>query len=286
MVVVPVACAAAFAIFNAVLITYQFIPSITATVLKLRTGVIPSVCDPQKRLLYAYGVNGGTYIFGAMFWGILASSLLVGGIIGFIIFISMWQVTAYLMIQAVAFTIGISVTLTLKWLVSRTRRIKFYRGFYRNDPLKANYSELVNESFNFATNMAFAIIRLVKLLLLAAFYVGRINTKFLDDSANRYLGGWLHLDIFPEYFIGDILMTEAHRHPYIERLGTMYLYKIKYGSEFATRAGCAWRLLFVTALMPWLQKYRIASRQIVNEAEPEPEPKKLDSSRDISIKSA
>ncbi|CAJ1938695.1 unnamed protein product [Cylindrotheca closterium] len=265
MVVVPVAVAAGVATLCSLVITMLFLLSITATTLKLRTGVIQSVCDPNMRRLYTLNANSGNQIFGSMFWGIIASSVLVGGIVGFVVFISMWQVTAYLMMQAVALCIGISATLFFKWLIKRTCRSKLYRGFYRNNPLRANLAELVNESFNFATSMAFAVIRMFKLLFLAAFYVGRIDTKFLAPSANKFLGGKVHIDIFPDFFIADILSTEAHRHPYMERLGTMYLYKLKYGAEFATRAGSAWRLLFVTALMPWLQKYRIASRRMIKE---------------------
>jgi len=211
-----------------------------------------------------------------MFWGILASSLLVGSLVGFILFLSMWQVTAYLIMKAVALIIGISVTLMLKSFLERTNQSTLYRGFYRKNPLLANFLGLLNECFNFATSIAFAITRMVKLILVAAFYVGRIDTKFLEESVN-HLGGFRYIDIFPEYFITDILSTEAHRHPYIERLGAMYLYKLRYGSKFATRAGSAWRLLFVTALMPWLQKYRIASRQITKENEPEGTSGQLDS---------
>ncbi|KAL3934420.1 MAG: hypothetical protein SGBAC_009861 [Bacillariaceae sp.] len=262
MVVVPVAVAAGVATLCAMTITFLFLPSITATTLKLRTGVISSVCDPKKRNLYTFGANSGTYIFGSMFWGIIASSALVGGLVGFVLFLSMWQVTAFLIMKAVTLAIGISVTLFLKWLLKRTCRSQYYRGFYRNNPLRANLTELLNESFNFATSMAFAIIRMVKLLFLAAFFVGRIDTKFLDPNVNEYLGGLVQIDIFPDYFIADILSTEAHRHPYMERLGALYLYKLKYGPKFATRAGCTWRLLFVTALMPWLQKYRFESQDI------------------------
>ena len=34
--------------------------------------------------------------------------------------------------------------------------------------------------------------------------------------------------------------------------------KIKHGKNFGKRSNSTWRLLFVFALMPWLQKYRIA----------------------------
>jgi hypothetical protein len=52
-------------------------------------------------------------------------------------------------------------------------------------------------------------------------------------------------------------MHEAHRHPYIELLGKIYLLKLRYGTNFGNTAGSCWRLIFVYALLPWLQKYRI-----------------------------
>lgn len=54
----------------------------------------------------------------------------------------------------------------------------------------------------------------------------------------------------------------AHRHPYIETLGVMYLMKLRYRDSFGSKAGAAWRLLFVYSLLPWMHKYRI---QIVDD---------------------
>ena len=43
----------------------------------------------------------------------------------------------------------------------------------------------------------------------------------------------------------------------MERLGVIYMLKLRYGDKFATRAGSAWRLIGVLALMPWLRRYRL-----------------------------
>ena len=56
----------------------------------------------------------------------------------------------------------------------------------------------------------------------------------------------------------ELRCTDAHRHPWIERLGVIYLMKLKHGKEFANRAGLAWRMIFVFALMPYLKGRRIA----------------------------
>ena len=64
------------------------------------------------------------------------------------------------------------------------------------------------------------------------------------------------MDGYPHAFRKDFLAHEAHRHPYIECLGALYMLKLRYGHRFATRAGGIWRLVYISALMPWLSKYR------------------------------
>ena len=68
------------------------------------------------------------------------------------------------------------------------------------------------------------------------------------------------MDKLPLTFMKDILIHEAHRHPYIERLGVMYMMKLRHGTKFANTAGSVWRLIFVFALMPWLRRYRITNK--------------------------
>lgn len=44
---------------------------------------------------------------------------------------------------------------------------------------------------------------------------------------------------------------------YIERLATIYILKLRHGGDFGSRAGGAWRLIFVMAMMPWLRRFRL-----------------------------
>lgn len=98
-----------------------------------------------------------------------------------------------------------------------------------------------------------------KLIITAALFVGRIDTPFLADGVGRV--GPVELDNYPNIFLKDVLSHEAHRHPFIELLGVMYLMKLRYGENFGKRAGSTWRLIFVLALFPWLNKYRILEKE-------------------------
>lgn len=138
-----------------------------------------------------------------------------------------------------------------------------YKSFYRAKPAAANLSSLALECANFALSVGFIFLRMCKLLLCAALFVGRIDTPFLAPGIGRL--GNLELDNYPAIFLKDVLSHEAHRHPYVELLGVMYLMKLQYGNHFGTRAGSTWRLIFVYALMPWLNKYRITRNHIAAE---------------------
>jgi hypothetical protein len=70
----------------------------------------------------------------------------------------------------------------------------------------------------------------------------------------------VELDHYHFVHLQDVLAHEAHRHPYMELLGVIYMMKLRHGAQFGNRAGSCWRLIFVHAMLPWLQTFRIMAR--------------------------
>lgn len=111
-------------------------------------------------------------------------------------------------------------------------------------------------SFNsFFFTAAFILVRMFKILLIAASSIGHIDRKLLADGVGQL--GPVEFDPYPTIHVRDLVAHEAHRHPFIEILGTMYLMKLRYARHFGSRAGSAWRLIFIYALLPWMHQYRI-----------------------------
>jgi len=67
----------------------------------------------------------------------------------------------------------------------------------------------------------------------------------------------LELDGFNTHFVKDLLIHEAHRHPYLDRLAKLYL--LQWRHNFANPACSAWRHVLVLSLFPWVRKYRVHS---------------------------
>jgi hypothetical protein len=111
-------------------------------------------------------------------------------------------------------------------------------------------------SYSFVFTVAFILVRMFKIVLIAVVGIGQIDRRLLADGVGQI--GDLEFDPYPTMHVRDLVAHEAHRHPYIEILGTMYLMKLRYSRSFGTRAGSAWRLIFIYALLPWMHQYRIA----------------------------
>jgi len=111
---------------------------------------------------------------------------------------------------------------------------------------------------NFALSAGFVFVRMIKLLLVSAIYIGRVDRQFLSEGVGRL--GCFELDNYPRVHTKDLLSNEAHRHPYLELLGVVYLMKLRHADGFGSSAGSAWRLLFVYSLFPWLNSYRLCAR--------------------------
>ena len=114
---------------------------------------------------------------------------------------------------------------------------------------------VVVDAWNLGITTLYILKRMVTLIGCAFIFIGRIDIPFLSVEADEI--GPARLDLFPFVFRKDLLMHDAHRHPYLERLGLFYMMKLRYGDHFGREAGSCWRLLFVFALFPWLRKFRI-----------------------------
>lgn len=259
-ILVPLAAAFGFAEFNALKLATSYIPSSVRTTLRYRYGVIGSLHHVDFQQVRT-SVDDASFIFGAMFWGCLFSSLLVLLVSLLIFGLLCFEPFLPFLLQFVATVIGICITIGLKKLFLMFSRRKFHqRAFYRSNPAAANIVGVILEAWSLGISTLYVLKRMVFLLFASFVFVGRIDIPFLSEDADQI--GPMTLDRFPIVFRKDLLMHEAHRHPYLERIGALYMLKLKYGDDFGRAAGSSWRLLFVFALLPWFRKYRIRSDEI------------------------
>lgn len=189
-----------------------------------------------------------------MFWGALFASMFVGVFWGIFFALLMWPDFAEIALLVFSSMVGALTTILVKWLVLIAFRMKNQKAFYRKSVIKANIVGVILQAWNLGLTSAFVLWRAIKLFLAAQMFIGRIDVFFLSDRASSI--GFLDYDLFPIIFQKDILLKESHRHPYLERLGAMYLMKLRH-DDFVSYAGTCWRMLFVYALAPWMRTHRL-----------------------------
>jgi hypothetical protein len=101
-----------------------------------------------------------------------------------IVFFFLWQASVYYAQRFVAVVVGFVGVTIIRVLFLLSRRKLYFRSWYRERPGPANLLLLALEWAYFAFSLFFIVVRTIKLLLCAAFNVGRIDTPFL---AVRYL---------------------------------------------------------------------------------------------------
>jgi hypothetical protein len=114
-------------------------------------------------------------------------------------------------VQTVLATIiGYVITLLLKLLILQILRKSWYGAFYRRKPAAVNILNIILECWSLGLSSGYIVARVVKLLLVAIFYIGRIDTPLLAPGVG-WLFNRLPLDAFPIAFRKDLLSHEAVR---------------------------------------------------------------------------
>jgi hypothetical protein len=245
----------------AIHMTLVYVPSSISTIIKFRFGVIPSLRD-KDFVRYRYSQDQVAVLLGIIFCGSFYTSVLVAALIGAVVFLAVWQVTSDYFLAFLAQMIGLFVTVGLKQLVLLFLRRQYFSAFYRKRPAQSNVLNVALGCWNLALATGYVLARGLFLLLATALHIGRFDVPFLALDVKQFgLGRFsIDLDSDPTTYRKALLSSEAHRHPWIERLGSMYMMKLRHGDGFAKTSGSVWRLLFVLALMPWLRKYRVLAR--------------------------
>ena len=183
----------------------------------------------------------------------LAGSFLFFFLIALVIYLFLWPVTQQFAFALLAWCLGIGMTVGLKYILTLFCRKASFRSFMRVRPRAANVSNIMLETWYLGLGGGVLVARMSQFLFAAAFWIGRIDEPFLADNVEIF--GY-QFDYLPVNFQKDILVHEAHRHPFIERLGAMYLMRLKYPT-FGNPANAVWRQLLLVAIMPWMLKYRV-----------------------------
>lgn len=134
--------AASIAMLVAVSILQNYIPSTVTTILKFRSGALPSLKDP---LFFKYRKSPDTVYanVGNAVYAMLGTSILFFGLVSGFLFLCIWPFTRGLIKLIAAWGIGLVITILLKTILVVGCRSNFYQAFCRTRPLSANFAALM-----------------------------------------------------------------------------------------------------------------------------------------------
>jgi hypothetical protein len=215
--------------------SFLYLPSYVVCVLKLRSGVIP--LDKHFRALRK-NTEEASILFGSALWGCVLSATISAIVVGSIAFLTVWEESRTVMLAIFGHLVGWALTVGIKMLFLLMIRGLYVKALYRDRPGASNVVNLALECWHIGLAAGYIFFQAICLLTQTTIAIGHADTAL------------------PQAFRKDLVVSEAHRHPYIQRLTVFYLTKLRHGPKFCTRAGSCWRLIYVLALMPWLKKYR------------------------------
>jgi len=225
--------------------------------MRYRSGFYPSLHDrkwPQKRRRLCTVC----ILFTSVLFASLLGSLIVGAFVAFVVFVLAYGDEDFRRYfnGILSSLIGTGVSFLIKLIMFQSARINWYGAFMRRKPAPANLYNTFSDAWYLLLSIWCIIMRLVKLIGILLIHIGRIEAPFFHPSITLFCGN-SNPEVFSLAFEKDVLLHEAHRHPYIERIGYLYLLKIGCREHFGMQEGAAWRILFTLALFPWLGKFRL-----------------------------
>jgi hypothetical protein len=232
-----------------------YIASAVSTILRYRSGVLQSLRGRADFNKNRASTSTVSLVLGAMFWGDFFSSIILLVLVLLLLIILLLPFVRPYLLQAVQLVAGIAFSIGLKMILVIILGKRNTKGFYTSNPIITHFFGIALECWSIALTSLSMLVRTIKIIVAAVLFIGRIDIPFLADGADKL--GPVVLDPYSSYFRQELLSADAHHHPYIERLGCMYLMMLKHGEEFCDMPGSTWRLLFIFALMPWVQLSRI-----------------------------
>ncbi len=190
-----------FAITAGIILIVLYVPSTVNTILKLRCGLIPSLHDEHAK---KYRLSTDTVYLNVsnMIYGLLGAMSLFFFFFGGIVYLFLWNPTRRIMMSILSWGLGLVITMTIKTVTVKICRKVHYASFYRKRPKAANLFSLAMESWTLGVAGGALIGRLTQFLLASAFWIGRIDAKYLDDDVNLF--GY-RFDSVPTHYRKEIL---------------------------------------------------------------------------------